>query len=49
MGCDTATAVTPEYRAGARFTGKVKKLTVELGGAAAEDREMATKHAMLRQ
>ncbi|MGO9644014.1 MAG: arylsulfatase [Candidatus Bathyarchaeia archaeon] len=49
VGCDTGTAVTPEYKPGAKFTGKITQVKFVLSGESQQDPEMATKHAMMRQ
>ena len=49
VGCDTGTVVTPDYEPGAKFTGRIVHVKVDLSGQAQHEPEVATRHAMMRQ
>jgi hypothetical protein len=45
----TRSPVTDEYKAGAQFTGKIRKVVVDLVGEKHHDPEAEAKVAMMRQ
>jgi arylsulfatase len=49
IGMDTGTPVTTEYSAGVRFTGKIKKVRIDLLGERHLDHDTGSKLAMTRQ
>lgn len=49
IGIDTGTPVTDEYKPGARFTGKIKKVTIDLFGERHIDPEAEAKAILKSQ
>lgn len=49
IGMDTSTPVSPEYETGARFTGKIRKIRIDLLGERHIDHDTENKLAMSRQ
>jgi hypothetical protein len=49
IGRDTASPVTDEYKAGAQFTGTIKRVVVDLVGERPYDPQAETRVAMTRQ
>jgi hypothetical protein len=49
IGIDTGTAVTDEYKQGARFTGKIEKVMIDLFGERHKDPEAEIKAVMKSQ
>jgi arylsulfatase len=49
IGRDAGSPVTDEYKAGAQFTGKIRKVVVDLVGEKHHDPEAEAKVAMKRQ
>jgi arylsulfatase len=49
IGIDTGTPVTEEYKAGARFTGKIEKVMIDVFGERLIDPEAEIKAVMKSQ
>ncbi|HET7642825.1 MAG TPA: hypothetical protein VFK40_04905 [Nitrososphaeraceae archaeon] len=49
IGMDTGTPVTEEYKAGARFTGIIERVVIDLSGERYIDPEAEAKVALKRQ